>query len=82
MKRRKREVQLKPEPIKHDPIEDTEEFQSIIEEVNKEAESLVGQDVWYGRMHFIDQQKKRILKEKYQIDWKTTAEMNPDWDFI
>ena len=23
-------------------------------------------------------EKKRILKEKYNIDWKTLAEMNPD----
>ena len=68
--------------IKHDPIEDTEEFQSIIEDVNREAESLVEQNIRYGRYYFVEQEKKRILKEKYNIDWKTIDEMNPDWDFI
>lgn len=68
--------------IKHDPIEDTEEFQSIIEDVNKEAESLVEQNIRYGRYYFVEQEKKRILREKYNIDWKTIDEMNPDWDFI
>ena len=25
--------------------------------------------------------KKRILKTKYQIEWKTLQEMNPGWTF-
>lgn len=82
MKRRKRELLSKPEPIKHDPIEDTEEFQAVIDEVNKEAESLVESDIRLGRYYFVEKEKKRILKEKYNIDWKTTDEMNPGWDFI
>ena len=82
MKRRKRELYPKSEPLKHDPIEDTEYFKSIIEEVDKEAESLVGSEIRFGRFSFVEREKKRILKEKYNIDWKTTEEMNPDWDFI
>ncbi len=82
MKRRKRECLPKSEPIKHDPIEDTEEFRSIIEEVDKEAESLVESDIRFGRYYFVEKEKKRILKEKYNIDWKTTDEINPGWDFI
>lgn len=82
MKRRKRELLPKTEPIKHDPIEDTEEFQAIIDEVDKEAESLVESDIRFGRYYFIEKEKKRILKEKYNIDWKTTDEMNPNWDFF
>ena len=82
MKKRKRELFPKPEPLKHDPIEDTEYFKSIIEEVNKEAESLVEPEIRLGRFTFIEREKKRILKEKYNIDWKTTEEMNPNWDFI
>ncbi len=31
---------------------------------------------------FVEKEKQKILKEKYNIDWKTTDEMNPDWDFI
>ena len=68
--------------IKHDPIEETEEFQSIIGDVNREAESLVGENIRYGRNHFVELEIKRILKERYDIDWKTTEEMNPDWDFL
>lgn len=68
--------------IKHDPIEDTEEFKAVIEDVNMEAEALVEENIRYGRYFFVEQEKKRILKERYNIDWKTTDEMNPDWDFI
>lgn len=82
MKRRKRELLPKTEPLKHDPIEDTKYFKSIIEEVDKEAESLVDPEIRFGRFSFIEREKKRILKEKYNIDWKTTEEMNPNWDFI
>lgn len=31
-----------------------------------------------GYCHLIWCKRKRILKEKYNIDWKTPAEMNPD----
>lgn len=71
----------KPEPIKHDPIEDTEYFKTIIGEVDKEAESLMKSEIRFGRFKLIEIEKKRILKEKYNIDWKTTAEMNPNFDF-
>ena len=79
---KKRDLLSKAEPPKHDPIEDTEEFKTIIDEVNREAESLVKSDIRVGRYYFVEQEKKRILKEKYNIDWKTTDEMNPTWDFI
>ena len=82
MKRRKRELLPKTEPLKHDPIEDTDFFKAIIEEVNKEAESLVEPEIRCGRFTFVEREKKKILKEKYNIDWKTTEEMNPNWDFI
>lgn len=82
MKRRKRESLPKPKQIKHDPIEDTEEFQTIIDEVNKEAESLVESDIRFCRYYYVEKEIKRILKERYNIDWKTTDEMNPGWDFV
>lgn len=55
---------------------------TVIEDVNMEAEALVEENIRYGRYFFVEQEKKRILKERYNIDWKTTDEMNPDWDFI
>lgn len=69
-------------PILHDPIEDTEEFKCIVDKVNKQAENCVEANIRYGRYMFVEQEKKRILKEEYGIDWKTTDEMNPNWDFI
>lgn len=68
--------------IKHDPVEETEEYKSVVDSVNKEAELLVSKDIRYGRYMFVELEKQRILKERYNIDWKTTDEMNPNWDFI
>ena len=31
---------------------------------------------------FVEEEKKRLLKELYGIEWKTSDEMNPEWDFI
>lgn len=82
MKKRKRDLLPKGSLPKHDPIEDTEEFKAIIDEVDREAEALVESDIRIGRYKLYEREKKRILKEKYNIDWKTTDEMNPGWDFI
>lgn len=68
--------------IKHDPVEETDEYKAVVDDVEQMAEALVNQDIRYGRFHFVELEKKRILKEKYNIDWKTTEEMNPTWDFI
>lgn len=68
--------------IKHDPIEDTEEFRAIVDEIDAIAESLVDSSIRYGRHYFVELEKKKLLKEFYDIEWKTTDEMNPDWDFI
>lgn len=68
--------------IQYDPIENTEEFKSIVDEVDRKAEMFVDRSITYGRCHFVWIEKKRILKEEYGIDWKTPEEMNPTWDFI
>ena len=36
----------------------------------------------YEMISFVEEEKKRLLKELYDIEWKTTDEMNPNWDFI
>lgn len=68
--------------IKRDPIEDTEEYKAVVEEVESIAQSLVDSNIRYGRNYFVEEEKKRLLKELYGIEWKTTDEMNPNWDFI
>lgn len=82
MKRRKRESPTQHEQLKHDPIEDTEYFRNIIDQVRIEAESFVEPDIRLGRSLIVDMEIKRILKEKHNIDWKTPEEMNPNWDLL
>jgi hypothetical protein len=62
-------------------------FRSIIKKADKEAEENLSKEnggklpEWLGTCHSIWGEQKRILKEKYNIDWKTPAEMNPDVQF-
>lgn len=65
--------------LKHDPIEDDENYSKIIQLVDEEVEILLkNTSKTIGYIHVHDNLKKRILKEKYNINWKTTSEMNPD----
>ena len=65
-------------PLKHDPIEDTAEYKAVIEDVEKElAELLKDKPRGMGFCHIYWYEKKRILKEKYGIEWKSPALMNP-----
>lgn len=79
MKRRKRTPAALP---RHDPVEQTPQFQAVISEVTKAAEAAVDPAIRLGRYALVDREKQRILKEQYGIDWKTTDEMNPGWDFV
>ncbi|OGH10637.1 MAG: hypothetical protein A2857_01790 [Candidatus Levybacteria bacterium RIFCSPHIGHO2_01_FULL_36_15] len=66
----------------HDPQEDDPEKGKIIktaeEEAIKELENIPRK---LGFVHLLWKTQKRILKDKYGIDWKTSAEMNPDTRF-
>jgi hypothetical protein len=64
----------------HDPIEDDPQFASILEEASNEARSELAEHPRNGQMgfcHIFWATKKKILKEKYSIDWKTPVEMDP-----
>lgn len=63
--------------ILYDPIEDDPKVRPYLEAAGKEAseENKGAKAPAYFRI------KKRILKEKYGIDWRTPAELNPDWAF-
>ena len=66
--------------IKHDPIEEKEENKEIFEKVDKEVKEMLkkqGVEHTLGYIHVFNTNKKRILKEKYNIEWKTLEEMNP-----
>ena len=66
--------------LKHDPIEDKEEYREIFQNVNKAvAEVLEKKNIKrnLGYIHIFDRDKKAVLLRQYGIDWKTTQEMNP-----
>ncbi len=66
--------------LKHDPIEEKEELKEIFEKVDKDVEKVLmeeGVGKGLGYIHIFDSYKKKLLKEKYGIEWKTTKEMNP-----
>lgn len=67
--------------FKRDPIEYDPKFRWMVDAAEKEAEAELvarGQPRIYGYCHALWVVKKRILKEKYGITWRTPAEMNPD----
>lgn len=67
--------------LKHDPIEEKEEYKEIFQKVNKEVEEILRKEKvekTLGYVHIFDRYKKQILKEKYNIEWKTLSEMNPN----
>ena len=60
-----------------DEVEKTSEYLAIKEELDNEIEKLIipGKT---GQCHEIWEYKKHLLKEKYNIDWKSPEELNPD----
>ena len=70
----------------YDKVEKTKEYRACVEEVEKQAEiearknmrELTGKEWGIGYCHMFWIAKKKILKEKYNIDWRSPAEMNPE----
>lgn len=68
--------------ILYDPVEDTVEYKNIQDELESELFKLMQTvEVKMGRSYKYWSLKKRILKQKYNIDWKSPPEMNPDITF-
>jgi hypothetical protein len=67
----------------YDPIEDDPDAAPLIRQADREAreKSDRGPQMPLGQCHVFWAIKKRILKEKYGIDWKTPKEMNPKTAF-
>ena len=65
-------------PLKYDPIEDSAEYKAVIKDVEKELDKLLkNKPKGMGFCHIYWYEKRRILKEKYGIDWKSPSLMNP-----
>ena len=68
--------------IMHDSKERDPKYKMLIKQAEKEAEknllakthNLKNMEGYY---HIFWDEKQRILKEKYNIDWKTPQELNP-----
>ncbi|MBN2397342.1 MAG: hypothetical protein JXI32_03100 [Deltaproteobacteria bacterium] len=66
--------------IAHDPIERDPRYKSVFANIDAEVDTVLKDHPLRGCMgfcHIIWETKKEILKEKYEIPWKTPAEMNP-----
>jgi hypothetical protein len=64
----------------HDPIEDDPKFKAVIESVMSEVMAELKDHPNNGKLgfcHTIWAIKRRILKEKHGIKWRTPKEMNP-----
>jgi hypothetical protein len=63
------------------PTEDDPRLADLIRKAKLEAEESTR--AFAGRLgycHMLWINQKRILRDKYGIDWKTPAEMNPEAD--
>lgn len=64
--------------MKFDPIENTYEYKIIEKELEELIQKKIGSERRrFGYCHLYWATKKKILKEKYGIDWKSPAELNP-----
>ena len=63
--------------VAKDPIEETDEYKTRAQELEEELSELMKNHSRFGSCHFYWANKKRILKEKYGIEWKSPAELNP-----
>ncbi len=65
-----------------DPIESTKPYKKVKGKVDREVKKIMKNDpTQLGRKYTFWYHKKRILKEKYGISWRSPAEMNPHIDF-
>lgn len=60
-----------------DEVEKTEEYLAIKDEVDKEIEKLIKKNQ-LGQCHELWEFKKSLLKNKYNINWRTPEELNPN----
>ena len=66
--------------ITRDPIEHDPRYADIFRQIDDEVKGILANHPSKGAMGFVHvfwDTKKRVLKQKYKIDWKSPAEMNP-----
>lgn len=60
-----------------DEIENSPEYLAIKNEIDAEIDRLFVPGK-LGQCHKLWKYKKQLLKNKYNIDWKSPAELNPE----
>lgn len=66
--------------IKHDPIEDDPKYEQIFKTIDAEITEILKDDPdrdHMGFVHIFWRTKKKLLKERYGIEWKSPGVMNP-----
>ena len=66
---------------KYDPVEDTEQYQAIKDELETKILSKMGGQINRGNAHLYVLYKKEILLADYGIEWKSPQELNPQIRF-
>ena len=66
---------------KYDPVEDTEQYQAIKDELEEKILSKMGGQINRGNAHLYVLYKKEILLSDYGIEWKSPQELNPQIRF-
>lgn len=64
----------------YDPVEDDPNYAEVFSKIDAETKAaldLPAKRGGRGYVHIFWGTKKRILKQKYKIDWRTPAELNP-----
>lgn len=64
----------------YDPVEDDPNYAEVFSKIDAEVKTaldLPTKRSGRGYVHIFWGTKKRILKQKYNIDWRTPAELNP-----
>jgi len=71
--------------FRRDIVERSSEYQKISRQVEKEVkEALAKKRILPGMLGYCQafwSEKKKILKEKYGINWRSPQEMNPEISF-
>jgi hypothetical protein len=65
--------------MKHHALEDHPRLRRVVERARREAELELDEGRGQlGYCHRVWELQKKILREKYGLDWKTPQEMNPN----
>lgn len=67
--------------LKHDPVEDTEEYLNILDELERHLYYRLKDEPHGMGFCFRYWQTKREMLREYHIKWRSPAEMNPDVHF-